>query len=44
MEKKDLSEIDWTRNISFTAFGFAYLGGVQYYLCTQLHVLQMLDC
>eukprot|EP00240_Pyramimonas_obovata_P007979 CAMPEP_0118932806 /NCGR_PEP_ID=MMETSP1169-20130426/10630_1 /TAXON_ID=36882 /ORGANISM="Pyramimonas obovata, Strain CCMP722" /LENGTH=169 /DNA_ID=CAMNT_0006875507 /DNA_START=41 /DNA_END=547 /DNA_ORIENTATION=+ len=23
-------EIDWKRNATFTAFGFAYLGGVQY--------------
>ena len=34
VEKKDLEHINWTRNLSFTAFGFAYLGGVQYYLCT----------
>ena len=25
-------DIDWRRNATFTAFGFAYLGGVQYYL------------
>ena len=25
-------EIDWKRNFAFGAFGFAYLGGVQYML------------
>lgn len=25
-------EIDWKRNVAFAAFGFAYLGGVQYML------------
>ena len=30
VEKRD--EIDWRRNAMFTAFGFFYLGGFQYYL------------
>lgn len=25
-------EMDWTRHAAFVCFGFAYLGGVQYYL------------
>jgi hypothetical protein len=25
-------EVDWTRNAAFTIFGFAYLGGFQYWL------------
>jgi|LauGreDrversion4_1035100.scaffolds.fasta_scaffold297926_1 hypothetical protein len=30
IEKRE--EIDWRRNTAFAAFGFAYLGGVQYML------------
>ena len=32
VEKKKLSEIDWRRNGIFVAFGFAYLGGFQYWI------------
>ena len=33
VEKKSFpSGIDWKRNASFTVFGFAYLGGFQYWL------------
>merc|ERR1711939_851863 len=33
VEKKSFpNEIDWKRNASFTVFGFAYLGGFQYWL------------
>eukprot|EP00594_Rhizosolenia_setigera_P010565 CAMPEP_0178978212 /NCGR_PEP_ID=MMETSP0789-20121207/25008_1 /TAXON_ID=3005 /ORGANISM="Rhizosolenia setigera, Strain CCMP 1694" /LENGTH=271 /DNA_ID=CAMNT_0020667875 /DNA_START=39 /DNA_END=854 /DNA_ORIENTATION=- len=31
-EKKKFSEIDWKRNGIFVIFGFAYLGGFQYWL------------
>lgn len=31
-EKKSLSEVDWKRNAIFVVFGFAYLGGFQYWL------------
>jgi hypothetical protein len=31
-ERKSLSEIDWRRNGIFVVFGFAYLGGFQWYL------------
>lgn len=31
-EKKKLNEIDWKRNAIFVVFGFAYLGGFQWYL------------
>jgi len=31
-EKKRFSEIDWRRNGIFVVFGFAYLGGFQYYI------------
>ena len=31
-ERKSLNEIDWKRNAIFVVFGFAYLGGFQYYL------------
>ena len=31
-EGKSLSEVDWKRNGIFVLFGFAYLGGFQYYL------------
>eukprot|EP00538_Stauroneis_constricta_P002180 CAMPEP_0119560854 /NCGR_PEP_ID=MMETSP1352-20130426/16034_1 /TAXON_ID=265584 /ORGANISM="Stauroneis constricta, Strain CCMP1120" /LENGTH=267 /DNA_ID=CAMNT_0007608915 /DNA_START=9 /DNA_END=812 /DNA_ORIENTATION=- len=31
-EKKSFNEIDWKRNGIFVVFGFAYLGGFQYYL------------
>ena len=31
-ERKSLSEIDWKRNGIFVVFGFAYLGGFQYWL------------
>lgn len=31
-EKKSFDEIDWKRNGIFVVFGFAYLGGFQYYL------------
>lgn len=30
IEKKGWDEIDWRRNATFAAFGFCYLGGVQY--------------
>ena len=32
VEKKKLEEVNWTRNAAFVAFGFAYLGGFQYWL------------
>ena len=32
VEKKKISEIDWRRNGIFVAFGFAYLGGFQYWI------------
>ena len=31
-ERKSLSEVDWKRNGIFVVFGFAYLGGFQYWL------------
>jgi len=31
-EKKKFSEIDWKRNSVFVVFGFAYLGGFQWYI------------
>ena len=31
-ERKSLREVDWKRNGIFVVFGFAYLGGFQYYL------------
>ena len=31
-EGKSLAEVDWKRNGIFVVFGFAYLGGFQYYL------------
>lgn len=31
-ERKSLDEVDWKRNGVFVVFGFAYLGGFQYYL------------
>lgn len=31
-ERKSLDEVDWKRNAIFVVFGFAYLGGFQYYL------------
>jgi len=31
LEKKSFSEIDWQRNLTFCIFGFAYLGGFQYW-------------
>ena len=30
VERKE--DFDWTRHAAFVCFGFAYLGGVQYYL------------
>jgi len=30
VERRKFDEIDWKRNTLFTAFGFAYLGGLQY--------------
>lgn len=32
VERKKFSEIDWRRNGIFVAFGFAYLGGFQYWI------------
>eukprot|EP00559_Dactyliosolen_fragilissimus_P005994 CAMPEP_0184865758 /NCGR_PEP_ID=MMETSP0580-20130426/18931_1 /TAXON_ID=1118495 /ORGANISM="Dactyliosolen fragilissimus" /LENGTH=229 /DNA_ID=CAMNT_0027365069 /DNA_START=218 /DNA_END=907 /DNA_ORIENTATION=+ len=32
LERKKFNEIDWKRNGIFVVFGFAYLGGFQYYL------------
>ena len=32
VEKKKLQEVNWTRNAAFVAFGFVYLGGVQYWV------------
>ena len=32
VEKKKYDEIDWKRNGIFVVFGFAYLGGFQYWL------------
>jgi hypothetical protein len=32
VEKKKIDEIDWKRNGIFVVFGFAYLGGFQYWL------------
>ena len=32
VERKSFGEIDWKRNASFAVFGFAYLGGFQYWL------------
>jgi hypothetical protein len=32
VERKQFGEIDWKRNGSFAVFGFAYLGGFQYWL------------
>lgn len=31
-EQKSLAEVDWKRNAIFVVFGFAYLGGFQYWL------------
>jgi electron transfer flavoprotein alpha/beta subunit len=31
-ERKSLDEVDWKRNAIFVVFGFAYLGGFQYWL------------
>jgi hypothetical protein len=31
-ERKSLQEVDWKRNAIFVVFGFAYLGGFQYWL------------
>jgi hypothetical protein len=31
-ERKSLEEVDWKRNAIFVVFGFAYLGGFQYWL------------
>ncbi|KAL3907498.1 MAG: hypothetical protein SGILL_008849 [Bacillariaceae sp.] len=31
-ERKSLKEVDWKRNAIFVVFGFAYLGGFQYWL------------
>jgi Mpv17 / PMP22 family len=31
-EKKSFEEVDWKRNAIFVVFGFAYLGGFQYWL------------
>jgi len=31
-EQKSLGEVDWKRNAIFVVFGFAYLGGFQYWL------------
>lgn len=31
-ERKSLSEVDWKRNGIFVIFGFAYLGGFQYWI------------
>ena len=31
-ERKSFDEIDWKRNAIFVVFGFAYLGGFQYWL------------
>lgn len=31
-ERKDLDQVDWKRNGIFVVFGFAYLGGFQYWL------------
>jgi len=31
-ERKTLEEVDWKRNAIFVVFGFAYLGGFQYWL------------
>jgi hypothetical protein len=31
-EQKSLDEVDWKRNAIFVVFGFAYLGGFQYWL------------
>ena len=31
-EGKSLAEVDWKRNAIFVVFGFAYLGGFQWYL------------
>ena len=30
-ERKSLKEVDWKRNAIFVVFGFAYLGGFQYW-------------
>ena len=32
VEKKKLDEVNWKRNAAFVAFGFAYLGGFQYWI------------
>ena len=32
VERRKLSEVDWQRNGAFVCFGFAYLGGFQYWL------------
>jgi len=32
VEKKKLEEVDWKRNAIFVVFGFAYLGGFQYWI------------
>ena len=32
VERKSFGDIDWKRNASFAVFGFAYLGGFQYWL------------
>ena len=31
-ERKSLDQVDWKRNAIFVVFGFAYLGGFQYWL------------
>eukprot|EP00629_Pelagomonadales_sp_RCC1024_P013226 CAMPEP_0119260354 /NCGR_PEP_ID=MMETSP1329-20130426/778_1 /TAXON_ID=114041 /ORGANISM="Genus nov. species nov., Strain RCC1024" /LENGTH=193 /DNA_ID=CAMNT_0007259777 /DNA_START=132 /DNA_END=713 /DNA_ORIENTATION=+ len=38
VEKRGPSEIDWKRNGSFCLFGFAYLGGFQYWM--QVNVMR----
>ena len=32
VERKKLDEVNWKRNAAFVAFGFAYLGGFQYWI------------
>lgn len=36
VERKSADQIDWKRNASFCVFGFAYLGGFQYWLQVNL--------
>ena len=40
IERKPLSEVDWQRNFVFCVFGFAYLGGFQYWYQARWHAIE----